>query len=192
MKRILIMAMLVASFTACKCSETNSDSTENATLETIFARKSVRSFTEQVVETEKVELLLKAGISAPSGMDMRPWELIVVNEREMLDKLAAVLPYAKMLQEAPLAIIVCGDTASPLWQHDCSAVTQNILLAAESLGLGAVWTSAIDQARSASIRSIIAIPDNIGTLCVIPIGYPKGEHKPKDKWNPAKIHYNGW
>ena len=95
-------------------------------LENIMGRKSVRKYLPKPVEKEKIEVLLKAGMAAPSGKDVRPWELIVIDDREVLDSMAAVLPYAKMLKEAPMAIVVCGDTTkSSYWYLDCSAVTQN-------------------------------------------------------------------
>ncbi|MCD8264690.1 MAG: nitroreductase family protein [Tannerellaceae bacterium] len=111
----------------------------NETLHTIFNRKSVRQYTEKPVEKEKIEILLKAGMAAPSSMDNRPWVFVVVTDRAMLNTMAEGLPYAKMLKETKQAIVVCGDTTlSPRnWFIDCSAVTQNILLAAESMELGA-------------------------------------------------------
>ena len=109
----------------------------NAALDNIFARKSVRTYLNKGVEKEKIDLMLRAGMAAPSGKDVRPWEFIVVSDRAKLDSMAAALPYAKMLTQARNAIIVCGDSVrSSYWYLDCSAAAQNILLAAESLGLG--------------------------------------------------------
>ena len=144
-----------------------------------------------LVEKEKIEVLLKAGMAAPSGKDVRPWELIVIDDREVLDSMAAVLPYAKMLKEAPMAIVVCGDTTkSSYWYLDCSAAAQNILLAAESLGLGAVWTAAYPyEDRMEVVRKYIALPENILPLCVIPFGYPAVQQQPKQKYDEKKIHY---
>ncbi|MDL2230255.1 nitroreductase family protein [Alistipes sp. OttesenSCG-928-L06] len=168
--------------------------TDTETIETIFNRKSVRAYENKIVEPEKIDLLLRAGMAAPSGMDRRPWELVVLNDKEAMASLAESLPYAKMLAEAPMAIIVCGDPEkSHYWYIDCSAVTQNILLAAEALGLGAVWTGAYpSEERMAAIAEAIGLPANILPLNVIPVGYPAGEHLPKDKYNEAKVHYNKW
>lgn len=177
----------------------NSEKKENKwqtqdALETIFSRKSVRKYLPKPVEKEKQELLLKAGMAAPSGKDVRPWELIVIDDRETLEAMAEVLPYAKMLKEAPLAIVVCADTTkSSYWYVDCSAVAQNILLAAEALGLGAVWTATYPYAeRMDVVKKYTAIPDQINSLCVIPVGYPAMLHSPKDKWDPSKVHTNKW
>lgn len=140
---------------------------------------------------KKITILLKAGMAAPSGRDLRPWELIVIQNRSTLDSMAAELPYAKMLNKAPMAIIVCGDSIrSSYWYLDCSAVSENILLAAESLGLGAVWTAAYPyEDRISTVRKYTNIPENIIPLCVIPVGYPNGTQSPKNKFDEKKIHY---
>lgn len=170
--------------------------TQTETIETILARKSVRAYRPaQAVEAEKVELLLRAGMAAPSAMDRRPWELVVVDDRAVLDSLAARLPYAKMLTQAPLALIVCGNVeqSGENWYIDCSAVTQNILLAAEALGLGTVWTGVYPgQERVDAVSELLGLPANILPLNVIPVGYPEGDHPPKDKYDEAKIHRNRW
>lgn len=135
------MASLVALFLAACTSvpQTGELTSANAALDNIFARKSVRTYLDKGVEKEKIDWMLRAGMAAPSGRDLRPWEFVVVTDRAVLDSMAAALPYAKMLTQARQAIVVCGDsTRSSYWYLDCSAAAQNILLAAESLGLGAV------------------------------------------------------
>ena len=141
---------------------------------------------------QNLDAMVKAGMAAPSGMDRRPWEFVVVTDREALDSMAAKLPYAKMLTNAPLAIVVCGDTTlSSYWYLDCSAATQNVLLAAEALGLGAVWTAAYPyEDRIDVVRQNTGLPENIVPLCVIPIGYPDGPQKAKDKFDPQRVHRN--
>ena len=163
-----------------------------AVLENIAARKSVRKYLKTEVEEEKITAMLKAGMAAPSGMDRRPWEFVVVTDRAALDSMAASLPYAKMLAQAPMAIVVCGDsTRSSYWYVDCSAVTQNILLAAEALGLGAVWTAAYPyEDRIGVVRKYTAMPEQFVPLCIIPVGYPDGPQKAKDKYDESKIHRN--
>lgn len=167
---------------------------EKGTLEIIAERKSVRKYLDKPVEEEKIEQMLRAGMAAPSGKDTRPWEFVIVTDSVILNQMAEKLPYAKMLAHAPMAIVVCGDsTVSAYWYLDCSAATQNILLAAEALELGAVWTAAYPyEDRISAVREPLLLPDNIIPLCVIPVGYPNGEFKPKDKFNPAKIHRNGF
>lgn len=164
----------------------------NAALDNIFARKSVREYLDRGVEKDKIDWMLRAGMAAPSARDLRPWEFVVVDERAKLDSMAAELPYAKMLTQVRYAIVVCGDSArSSLWYLDCSAATQNILLAAESLGLGAVWTAAYPyNDRMQTVRKYTVLPDSIVPLCVIPFGYPATSQQPKQKYDEKKIHYN--
>jgi len=172
----------------------------NETLETIFERKSVRHYTSEKVSKEQLALLVKAGMAAPSAMDKRPWAFVVISERNLLDQLAGMLPYGKMLKNANAALVVCGDLhkalegeAQPYWVQDCSAATQNILLAAESMGLGAVWTGVHPiKEREEEVRKIIGAPGHIVPLNVIAIGYPEGREKPKDKWDETNLHWEKW
>ena len=199
-----ITLAIIAMATLASCSGSNSSTTDSAqaVLDNIASRKSVRSYTDQPVPDEMVEQLLRAAMAAPSAMNRQPWEFVVVNDRGTLDALAGKLKHARMLAGAPLAIVVCAETMITLkdgtrvennfWEHDASAATENILLAAEALGLGAVWTAASDEERSATVREAIQLPGTIMPLCVIPIGFPAGDEQPKDKWKPEKIHYNVW
>ena len=189
----LLGAMIGVSCQADKAMQT--ENKEQTVLENILSRKSVRWYiADKPVEKEKVEQLLRAGMAAPSGKDQRPWEFVVVDERALLDAMAAQLPYAKMLAGAPMAIVVCADERkSPYWYLDCSAATQNILLAAESLGLGAVWTATYPyEDRMKVVTDVLNTPSYVKSLCVIPIGYPMGEQTAKDKWDETRIHYNKW
>ena len=171
-------------------------------MENILSRKSVRSYTTEAVPEEMVQTLLKAAMAAPSAKNRQPWEFVVLNDRAVLDTLAEQLRYAKMLAQAPLAIVVCAEThhktddgqlvENQRWEHDASAATENLLLAAEAMGLGAVWTAADDNERAGYVRAAIGIPDSFSPLCVVAVGWPDGEFKPKDKWKPEKIHYNRW
>lgn len=163
-------------------------------------RKSVRSYTGEKITDEQIQIILQAGMAAPSAVNAQPWAFVVVTQRETLDNLGQKLPYAKMLKEAGAAIIVCGDMKKALpdndkefWVQDCSAASQNILLAIESLGLGAVWTAVYPNTdRIKTVKSTLALPDNVIPLNVIPVGVPKGMSFPKDKWNPANIHWEKW
>ena len=148
MKKIfsfLCMLMAMTAMISCSSSkeEKGTTGTGNAALDNIFERKSVRTYLNKGVEKEKIDLMLRAGMSAPSGRDVRPWEFVVVSDRAKLDSMAAALPYAKMLTQARNAIIVCGDSArSFYWYLDCSAAAQNILLAGQLLiRMKIVWKS---------------------------------------------------
>ena len=169
-------------------------------LDVIYTRRSVRKFTGEKVKKEDLDRMLRAGMSAPSAVNVQPWAFVVVTDRKTLDELCEVLPYAKMLDKAGAAIIVCGipdkdDTyAKKYWVMDCSLASGNILLAAHALGYGAVWTAAYaDNERVRSVRSILSIPENIIPLNVIPIGVPEDKDaKPVDKFKEENIHWEKW
>ena len=190
---VVVLAIVILK-TSCMGDQKQDETTlkSKAVLENIAERKSVRKYLNKSVEEDKIDAMVKAGMAAPSGMDRRPWEFVVVTDRDALDSMAAKLPYAKMLTNAPLAIVVCGDTTrSSYWYLDCSAATQNVLLAAEALGLGAVWTAAYPyEDRIDVVRQNTGLPENIVPLCVIPIGYPDGPQKAKDKFDLQRVHRN--
>ena len=200
MKRILLALALLLMINAC-CNNGGVDSTQ-AVLDNIATRTSVRAFTDEPVSEADIETLLRAAMAAPSAMNRQPWEFIVLRDRDTLDALAGKLRYAKMLTQAPVAIIVCAETMITLrdgtvvennfWEHDASAATENLLLAAHAIGLGAVWTAASDPERSAIVKEALGIPGTITPLCVVPIGHPAENPEPKDKWKPEKIHFNRW
>lgn len=171
---------------------------KNSALENIHQRYSCRHFSDREVSAEILIDLVRAAMAAPTGKDRRPWEFIIINKRETLNSLAEALPFAKMLSTAKAAIVVCGNNdyengGSPYWQLDCSAATQNILLAANALELGALWTAAYPyKERIDPVKDILHIPSNIIPLSVIPIGYPSKEPRIKDKFNEEKIHLERW
>lgn len=166
----------------------------------IHQRKSVRNYTGELVDLETLHLLVKAGMAAPSGRNQQPWAFIILNEPDLLVNLTLELPYAKMLAQAGSGIVVCGYSADPnrpggkdLWEQDCAAATENILLAAESLNLGGVWTALHPYPeRQAIVRKWVSIPENIFPFSLIPIGKPTGADQPKLKHDPSKIHVNRW
>ena len=167
-------------------------------LHNILQRKSVRAYTDRAVSHEQLDTLIRAAMAAPTGRDMRPWHFIVLEGRHQLSPLAEQLPYAKMLAEAQAAVVVCGDMSvtdkegnpSRNWTFDCSAATENLLLQAEAMGLGAVWTGVYPyDERIEAVKQVLHLPDHLIPLNVIPIGYPKGNPQPKDKYDPAKVEY---
>jgi nitroreductase len=172
---------------------------ENETLNTICSRRSVRSFTGETIPRETLMRILRAAMAAPSAVNMQPWAFVVVTKRETLDELCAKLPYAKMLDKAGAAIVVCGIPdkdevfSKDYWVMDCSAASENILLACHALGLGAVWTAVyVDMERVANVRNILNVPANIVPLNVIPIGVSKEKGKALDKFNEGNIHWEQW
>ena len=164
-------------------------------LDIIFARRSIREYREMEVEEEKIIMLLKAAMAAPSSRDRKPWHFVVVKDKNKFKELSKVHPYADMLPGAGCAIAVCGDTRiSPdYWVQDCSAATENLLIAAVGLGLGAVWLGVHPrEERESAIKRVLGIPDHVGVLSLISIGYP-GEHKPpRTQYDPERVHRERW
>lgn len=174
----------------------------NEKLDFILTRSSVRRFS-RALTAEETEKLLRAAMAAPTAMDYQPWHFVVINDNETKDKLRSFLPYAKMINENCTGIVVCGDIAlyedvsrregednTLYWVEDCSAASENLLLAAHALGLGAVWTGIFPlESRISKLRETLSLPENIVPLNLILAGQPLAEGRVKDKWDPSKIHY---
>ena len=163
----------------------------------IYTRRSIRKFTDESVPVEKVFEFIRAGMNAPSAGNERPWSFIVVDDREKLNATTEVHPYSKMLKEAPVAIVVCGDRSlekhENYWVQDCAAATENILLEIADQGFGGVWLGVhpkIDVANG--IRKIFDIPDAINPFCIIALGHPAEEKPPKNEFLKERIHLNSW
>lgn len=167
------------------------------TLEAIFTRRSIRAYTSQPVPADVIEHLLRAGMQAPSAGNQQAWQFVAITDRPQLNALAEVLPYGKMLTTAPLGIIVCGDMerekSKGYWVQDCSAATQNILLAAHAQGLGAVWLGVYPREdRVGEVRKALGIPETVIPLCAIAVGYPAEQKPPADRYDAARVHHNAW
>ena len=200
MKKIFPALALLLMITSCN--NNGGVDVRQAVLDNIATRTSVRAYTDEPVSDADIETLLRAAMAAPSAMNRQPWEFIVVNNPDTLGALASKLRYAKMLEQAPVAIVVCAEKMITLrdgtvvennfWEHDASAATENLLLAAHALGLGAVWTAASDGERAEIVREALGITGTVWPLCVVPIGHPAESPEPKDKWKPEKVHWNRW
>lgn len=172
--------------------------TSEVVLNNILERTSVRSYLDKSIEEDKIEKLLRAGMAAPTAVNKQPWHFVVVTDKSLLQKLAKANPYAEMVARAPLAIVVCGDMTKALdgnarefWVQDCSAASENILLAATGLGLGSVWTGTYpSEERCTAVSEVLGLPETLIPLNTIVIGYPDGEVTPKDKWQESNISYN--
>ncbi|WP_425445942.1 nitroreductase family protein [Dethiothermospora halolimnae] len=164
----------------------------------IFNRRSIRKYKDKKVEKEKIERMLRAAMQAPSAVNQQPWEFIVVENKETLKKLSQISPYSKMVENAPVAFVILfrkeGIPVPSMIQQDMGAATQNLLLEATHLGLGAVWLGVYPvQDRMDSIRSLLEIPDNLESFAVVPVGYPDGqENKFVDRFDESRVHYEGW
>lgn len=169
----------------------------NSTLSSILQRASVRSFTDKPVGNQQIELLLHAGMAAPSCVNRQPWELLVLTDKEAKEKVVRGLGGNDFVKTAPVVIIPCvnmlkvfnGDTYN--WMADLSAVSENILIAAQSLGLGGCWVGGWpNEERVAGLRHEFKLPNHIIPVSILPIGYPAGTVSPKDKWKQEKVHWN--
>lgn len=163
----------------------------------IFARRSIRKYTDKVVSDELIEQILRAGMAAPSARDEQPWHFIVIDDRVILDEIPKFHHYSQMLKEAGHAIVVCGDIpaqkSEKYWVQDCSAAAQNMLLMATELGLGSVWLGVYpDEERVKALKVLLDLPENVMPLCILPIGYPAETKKPVDRFDTSKIHRNRW
>ncbi len=193
---LVILSTQVALHQQSAPSSPPADSTD-IVLHNIMTRSSVRNYTSQPVEQDKIDILLKAGMAAPTAGNKQPWELMVINDRKILDTFPMLIKGAHMAAKAQHAIVVLGTPAKALmpdyWVQDCSAVTENILLAAHGLGLGAVWCGAYPEngsGRVEGISKLLQLPEGTYALSVIVLGYPAGKPVVKDKWDAAKVHYN--
>ncbi|MBR5624607.1 nitroreductase family protein [bacterium] len=161
-------------------------------LDVVFSRKSVRHYTEQEVESDKLLTLVKAGMAAPTAMNRQPWSFIIVTNMTQVAPIND-MPGLMMLKKAKAAILVLGKKDEKFWQQDCSAATENILIAAEAMGLGAVWCAGYPMTdRLAKYKELFNYGDEYEVLSLISIGYPTGEEEPKDKFKEEKIHWNRW
>jgi len=195
------ICLAIAGVLAVSCNsaeKTTVVDTKTAVLQNIHNRKSVRNYVRRkMVGKEDLITLVKAGMAAPTAANTQPWEFVAVSDSAVLNALAEKLPNNKMLPNAGGAILVCGNAnrffegaVREFWVQDCSAATQNILLAVEAMGLGAVWTAAYPSVeRIEQLKEFFNLPENIIPLSLVIIGYPEGEQTPKNKWKEEYLHW---
>lgn len=172
----------------------------NPAIRNIMTRTSCRAFADKRVTEAQIDTLVRAAMAAPTARNQQPWQIVVITDREILDSIASNCGNIKMASQAPLAIVVCGDLkiarekqAEEFWVQDVSAASENVLLAANAMGLGAVWCGIYPiPERMDFICSLLELPDDIVPLNVIPVGIPKDELHPKDKFLEDRVHYNGY
>ena len=165
-------------------------------MEAILTRRSIRKYTKQPVSDEVLKELLEVAMCAPSAGNRQPWCFVVIKDRKILNEIPKYHPYAQMLKEASVAIVVCCDATlelSGLGFEDCSAATQNILLAAHARGLGAVWLGiSVPGVQAEPTRKLLNIPENIKPVSIISIGYPAEEKPRQARYRADRVHYNQW
>lgn len=203
-KLVIAMAAALLSLGACTTpnNDKEGDETANsmangqAAIENIMTRTSIRQYKDQPVEQEKIDIMLKAAMAAPTAVNLQPWHFIVITNKQTIDQLSGRQP-----TNAPLLIALCGDTDKTtmpdgngklpdFWIQDVSAATENLLLAAHALGLGAVWTGVYPiMERTAEVANVLNCPKNIIPLAVVRVGYPDESPEPKNKFKEENISY---
>jgi len=165
-------------------------------MEAILTRRSIRKYTKQQVSDEVLKGLLEAAMCAPSASNQQPWCFVIINDRKILNEIPKYYRYAQMLEETPVAILVCCDSDLQfieLGVEDCSAATQNILLAAHAKGLGAVWLGISPTGgEAAPTQKLLNLPEHIIPISLISIGYPAEQKPQPDRYRADKVHYNQW
>ena len=207
---MLVLGLLFAVSSCCEKKETPATASPDATINTIMQRKSVRSYTGDAIPDDIMESLLRAAMAAPSGLDIRPWHLVVLTDKsKYAEAFEGNFNMEKFMQSGAV-VVFCADTTvtrpprenpnapaetkpNPMWRDDMGACTENFLIAAEAYGLGAVWTACYPfQNTMEPVRKYLNLPGNVVPYAIVPVGYPAGENTPKDKWDTTRVHYNRW
>lgn len=197
MKQLFTLALTAVIMAAC----TNQPTVmKNEAIENILTRVSVRQFTGDSISEAQLDTLLRAAMAAPSAINKQPWAFIVITDQDKIAQLGEALPYSRCSNHPAVAIIPCGDLTKAIpgemadfWINDVSAATENLLLAAHAMGLGAVWTGLHpDMNRAKMVQDMLGLPEHIIPLCIVPVGVPAEQPDIKDKFNPENIHFNGW
>lgn len=173
---------------------------KNEAIENLMTRVSVREFTGEKISAEQIDTLLRAAMAAPSALNKQPWAFVVVTDEKIIAQLGEALPSSRCSNHPACAFIPCGDLSKTIegdlaafWINDVSAATENLLLAAHAMGLGAVWTGLHpDMNRVTMVQQLLGLPEHIIPLCVVPVGVPAEQPAVNNKYKPENIHYNGW
>jgi nitroreductase len=167
------------------------------TFDAIHKRRSIRKFLDKPIGEGLVQKLLAAAMQAPSARNQQPWQFVVIDDRATLAKIPEFMPNAAMAAEAPLAILVCGDLSlekSPgYWVVDCAAAMENMLLAAQALGLGACWCGVYPrEPRMDAMRTLIGLPENVIAHSLIVVGQPAERVAAENRYRPERVRRNRW
>lgn len=165
----------------------------------IFQRQSIRKFTSEVVSDEQLREIVYAGLAAPSSKNKQPWQMCVITDRDLLDKMVPAHPNWRLLTNVQQAIVVCGDLSlddrEPQVVLNAAAATQNMLLRASELGLGSVWLGSYpDRERMELFQRLFKTPESVFPVAVIALGhYDHEAFPPKERVvDESKIHWNMW
>lgn len=203
MKHFISFLLMSILFMGCKQGESEIKTEhmkQEAVLEAIQTRASIRKFTGEKISTEQINTLLRCAMSAPSAMNKQPWAFVVVTDDALLRKMGEAFPFSRCDNGAACAFVMCGDLDKALpgegqgfWINDVSAATENLLLAAHAMGLGAVWTGVYpSRERTAQVQELLGLPEYIIPMCIVPVGIPAEQPAVKQKFKEENVHYNRW
>lgn len=166
-------------------------------IEAILTRRSVRKYNKKPLSDQVVRELLEAAMSAPSAGNEQPWHFVIIDDPQVLNEVHSFHNHAKMLKDASIAILVCGDLNfdkhNGMWIQDCSAATENILIAVRAKELGAVWLGIFPrEERIVGMRELLNIPDHVIPFSLISIGYPAEKQEKANRYNTSRIHHSRW
>jgi len=168
-------------------------------IEAILSRRSIRKYKKETLSKELIDELLSAAMNAPSACNEQPWHFVVIQDRKVLDEVPKYHPYSiPAIREAPAAIVVCADLHlaaedGAWWVQDCSAATENILIAAQAKGLGAVWLGIYPKEdRVEGLKALLALPQDVIPLSIISLGYPAEKRPHENRFQSSRVHYNRW
>jgi nitroreductase len=166
-------------------------------VDAILARRSIRRYTPEPVSADDERALLEAAMAAPSAGNEQPWQFVTIRERATLDAITDFHEYAQMLKAAPLAILVCGDPGlegrRAYWEQDCSAAVENMLIMAQSRGLGAVWLGVHPELdREEACRELLGIPEELVPFAIVSVGHPGETKRPAERYDDARVHRERW
>lgn len=197
MKKLFFFALV--SMALISCTQTQQTTTMQTPIDNILTRVSVRQFTGEPISQQQIDTLLQCAMAAPSAINKQPWAFIVITDTALLQRIGNEMPNSRCQNNPACAFVPCGDLTKAIpdlpefWINDVSAATENLLLAAHAMGLGAVWTGVHPSAeRVAQLQSLLNFPEHIVPLCIVPVGYPAETPAIKEKFSADNIHYNGW
>ncbi len=166
-------------------------------MDAILARRSIRKYTAEPVSDDDERALLEAAMAAPSAGNEQPWQFVTIRERATLVAITEFHEYAQMLKRAPLGILVCGEPGArkrrAYWEQDCSAAVENMLIMAQSRGLGAVWLGIHPELdREAACRKLLGIPEELVPFAIVAVGHPAETKPPAERYDDARVHSERW
>ena len=163
----------------------------------LLGRRSIRRYGADPVDESTIKRLLEAAMAAPSAGNQQPWRFVVLRDPTVKSRIAALSPHARVLGDAPLGVVVCGDLDAErypgFWVQDCSAATENLLVAAHALNLGAVWLGYYPvEERWRGAQRVLGLPERVIPLAVLAIGHPAESKEPAGRFNPDLVHHDTW